>query len=774
MTETDGKPSSVTETTTPAPPADGTPGAAGGNEDNAAQQANRGKITGVVTAPDGRPIVGAYVGVGDFGDSGGSNHDRHRQEGLYANAKTDDQGRFMLDGLAFGDAHPLFVTHPDYVRHDERVVLSASQPSVVVACQLEPAARINVTVVDASGVPAPGQYLFRLKDEKGFRHIPPGMDPHLSAFASTAWTRGPREGAFSFTELPEGTYIIDVIRAAPASQLLSGGNRRVLDDKATVYYGGIAASPVKTGQIGDLQIGPQEHGTRLVCTMPANDAFPPDFLRIFAIGRSSELPFEAKVKIQSLEDPKLGRIAEGALFHSLMKTDSFTVANLPPGEYTIFAGPILELDGARVQLAPGQDVRVELPAEPGASEQSSAQPRYEKIDPRGGEVVDGLQVVLRTEKERWAPGEKPEMIADFLVVGEGATWMEDLPLGVRIEYDGVQYAARAAGKPSAPALFGRGSLYDFRGLLDSELVDSKDQALTLTPGRHTIRLAIPTVLVKGPESTRELVFSNPVSIVIGDAAEAASSFADPDIPKYTVEAKVLSGPAETVERFVNTLPSIKETLTTPEDTRTFLVPDHGGGQALLEELQRYPDLELLSAPRVTFVSAEDHEKHRANAAAEPALFPSEKYQNAHHMPRSPTPPEIWDLTRGDYSESLAVFWRKEEPVNLIADLTSYYFTESGAEVQRSLPAGIVVAAVVHKTDTPEIVDLRLYFNLKEVTERSRGLAFWRPRPLPDIFESPVTITMPFRLGECIGFVATNRDPEKKTLVLLTLEQSAPV
>jgi protocatechuate 3,4-dioxygenase beta subunit len=514
-TETDGKPSSVADATSPAPPADGTPGATGGNEDNAAQQTNRGKITGVVTGPDGQPIAGAYVGVGDFGDSGGSNHDRHRQEGLYANAKTDDQGRFTLDGLAFSDAHPLFVTHPDYIRHDQQITLSESQPSVTIGCQLEPAARINVTVVDSAGAPAPGQYLFRLKDAQGFRRIPPGMDPHLSTFASTAWTRGPREGAFSFTELPAGDYLIDVICAAPAPERVSGGNRRVLDDKTTAYYGGSAASPVKAGQIWDLEITPQEHGTRLVCTMPANDPSSPGFLRIFAIGRSSELPFEAKAKIRSLEDPKLGRIAEGALFHTLMKTDSFTVANLPPGEYTIFAGPILELDGARVQLAPGQDVMVDLPVKPGASEQSSAQPRYDKINPRGGAVVDGLQVVLRTEKERWALGERPEMIADFLVVGEGATWMEDLPLGVQFECDGVQYAARAAGRPSAPALFGRGSLYDFRGLLDSELVDSKDQALTLTPGRHTIRLAIPSVILKGPESARSLVFSNPVSIVIG-------------------------------------------------------------------------------------------------------------------------------------------------------------------------------------------------------------------------------------------------------------------
>ncbi|MHC4166887.1 MAG: peptidase associated/transthyretin-like domain-containing protein, partial [Planctomycetota bacterium] len=116
----------------------------------------RGKIAGVVVeAATGKPIIGAYVGVGDFGDSGGSNYSRHSEQGLFAKARTDAQGRFVLEGLAFQD-HPLVVTHPDFVRHDLAVTLlkGALEPDIRIG--LKPAAKIDVTVVDSSGEPLEG------------------------------------------------------------------------------------------------------------------------------------------------------------------------------------------------------------------------------------------------------------------------------------------------------------------------------------------------------------------------------------------------------------------------------------------------------------------------------------------------------------------------------------------------------------------------------------------------------------------------------------------
>ena len=60
-----------------------------------------GRITGVVlSAATGKPIAGAYVGVGDFGDAGGSNLGRFQKQGIYAHTETDEKGSFVLTNLA--------------------------------------------------------------------------------------------------------------------------------------------------------------------------------------------------------------------------------------------------------------------------------------------------------------------------------------------------------------------------------------------------------------------------------------------------------------------------------------------------------------------------------------------------------------------------------------------------------------------------------------------------------------------------------------------------
>ncbi|MDH4238027.1 MAG: DUF1573 domain-containing protein, partial [Phycisphaerae bacterium] len=186
----------------------------------------RGGISGVVVSSvTGEPIAGAYVGVGDFGDSGGSNYSRHRSEGFHDKTKTDEKGRFELNGLVFIDKHrdleyhPLVVTHPDFVRHDEKIKLLSGEPAPDVKVSLRPAAKIGVTIVDAEGNPLEGQWLLRLEALDGRRFIPPGSDPHLSSFASNVWAHWPDMRAnlgvssgFTFTELDSGRYSIEAIR----------------------------------------------------------------------------------------------------------------------------------------------------------------------------------------------------------------------------------------------------------------------------------------------------------------------------------------------------------------------------------------------------------------------------------------------------------------------------------------------------------------------------------------------------------------------------------
>jgi len=134
-----------------------------------ADDSRRGRIVGVVVeAATGNPVGGAYVGVGDFGDSGGSNYSRHRRQGLFAKATTDQQGRFVLDGLAFRD-HPLVVTHPGFVRYDRVVHLRQGAPEPDIRVGLKPTATIDVTVVDSSGEPLEGIWHFRLEALEGVR-----------------------------------------------------------------------------------------------------------------------------------------------------------------------------------------------------------------------------------------------------------------------------------------------------------------------------------------------------------------------------------------------------------------------------------------------------------------------------------------------------------------------------------------------------------------------------------------------------------------------------
>ncbi len=241
------------------------------------------------------------------------------------------------------------------------------------------------------------------------------------------------------------------------------------------------------------------------------------------------------------------------------------------------------------------------------------------------------------------------------------------------------------------------------------------------------------------------------------------------VPQYSTEAKILSGPVEAIERFVNTLETIEEARVTPENTRAFRVADKNEIQALLETLDKQtPGLELLSAPRITMMSAEDKAKVDGDKAPEMVGPPSQPEQpdplqdifssgqNRVVLKGSP-PREFWQKNMGPYSASLVDFLQGEQYPGVISDMTTEYSNVPGVPEPVPTRAGIAVAVSLHKTDDPQIMDLRLYFNSKE-------------REPKGFFESPVTLVTPFPLGQCIGFVTVNPDPEKKTLVLLTLEQ----
>jgi len=102
------------------------------------------------TSATGVPVAGAYVGIGDFGDAAGTNLERFRKQGLFAHTETDEQGRFVLTGAAVPGEHPLLVTHPEHVRHDQTLALRG-EGKAEVDVRLKPAATIEATAVDAAG-----------------------------------------------------------------------------------------------------------------------------------------------------------------------------------------------------------------------------------------------------------------------------------------------------------------------------------------------------------------------------------------------------------------------------------------------------------------------------------------------------------------------------------------------------------------------------------------------------------------------------------------------
>lgn len=331
----------------------------------------RGKIAGVVVeAATGKPIAGAYVGVGDFGDSGGSNYSRHRQQGLHAKTKTDEQGRFVIEGLAFQD-HPLVATHPDFVRHDLTVTLLRGAPAPDVRVGLKPAAKIDVTVVDSSGEPLEGIWHFRLEALDGRRFIPPGEDPHLSTFASSVWVDSPgrrlTSTGFSFTGLDSGEYSIEVMKYTKIDNATAppGMSRIPLDTCNVDYYGSIAKLKIEAGQAKKVRVKPAEHRTSVTIKVPQtpekmkNMRIPPFVI----ISRNVGLLAWDDGKAHHPEDHRLGRLQKNALYYNMViDGDVVNIKNLPPGSYSVFAGPVYFMSAARMEVSSGAEVKVDLPS----------------------------------------------------------------------------------------------------------------------------------------------------------------------------------------------------------------------------------------------------------------------------------------------------------------------------------------------------------------------------------------------------------------------------
>jgi len=346
--------------------------------------AHPGVIRGtVVDAETGEAIAGAYVGVGEFGDSGGSNRSRHRAQGLFAKGETDSEGKFELDGLVLTEghsyltSHPLVATHDDYVRADVKVQLSADKPRADVEVKLAKAARIDVTVVDSKGAAVDGYWILRLEDLSGRRFLPPGADPHMGSFSSSVWTENPkgRSTGFSFKALEAGQYRVEAIRL----KMLANPTPAAIWEQPWRYYGAVGKVAIKAGQARAIKIAPKDYGTSLTIKTPAEpfaamkelEGAPKDFLKgeqirgMLNISRSPRLRAWDMGRVYHVEDARLGRIQRGAMFFTMVTPgESFTIENLAPGRYAVFSMAhvkvVLAISSATVDVVAGRDTEVEM------------------------------------------------------------------------------------------------------------------------------------------------------------------------------------------------------------------------------------------------------------------------------------------------------------------------------------------------------------------------------------------------------------------------------
>lgn len=339
------------------------------------QQGDRGIIRGVViSALTGDPVVDAYVGVGEFGDSGGSNRSRHREMGWFAKTKTDQQGRFELDGLVFNEddpylrSHPLVVTHPEFVRHDEKIELPKDGLIPDVKVSLTPAAKIDVTIVDAQNKPLAGLWTIRLVSLDGRRFLASDRDPHMGSFASSIWLHQPnlrkdnRQDGFVFTELAKGEYSIEVMRLELVDDPKPAGIWKPL----VQYYGGLASLDLKAGQTANIRIKPQNNNTTVEITLPEwSDELPKDRMTqipslVFLSTNLGLLLWDTDI-VYGPEDSRLGRLTKSALFYTGTNSKVFTFKNLPPGEYAVFAGPFVAMNAAKVKVAKDTESKIRIP-----------------------------------------------------------------------------------------------------------------------------------------------------------------------------------------------------------------------------------------------------------------------------------------------------------------------------------------------------------------------------------------------------------------------------
>ncbi len=157
-----------------------------------------------------------------------------------------------------------------------------------------------------------------------------------------------------------------------------------------------------------------------------------------------------------------------------------------------------------------------------------------------GEAVEGVQVRLRAKQTNWNAGAIPRLFVDVRNQGTRRLVIQKRINGCELELDGRWFRRpiNSLETRPLPSPFPPGRQYD--GIVVNldrlwELVDSQDvrrsgrtvpERLGLTPGKHTVRVAVTTSADKTEPGKPVRVVSNPVEIEI-EAARAATDGSAP-------------------------------------------------------------------------------------------------------------------------------------------------------------------------------------------------------------------------------------------------------
>ena len=124
--------------------------------------------------------------------------------------------------------------------------------------------------------------------------------------------------------------------------------------------------------------------------------------------------------------------------------------------------------------------------------------------------------------------------------------------------------------------------------------------------------------------------------------------------------------------------------------------------------------------------------------------------------------------------SLALPNDEKNPNAIIADFSTEYFRVPKTRELRAFHEGIVCAiGVKTATEPADQGELDLYYNHTKLNRKSRGLAFWKPEPLPEVIETPVQIHMPYAVNEYYGFLGKSTEPTKEVLVIVSMQKIEP-